>query len=65
MLRRSIGVSLSAKGAAHVRPAPPIAMGPLGEDGVDSDEDMHEDAPGDDEWMDWHAIKDQLTHDEL
>jgi heat shock protein beta len=63
MLRRSIGVSLSAKGAAHVRPAPPIAMGPLGEEGVDGDDD--EDVPGDDEWTDWHAIKDQLTHDEL
>jgi hypothetical protein len=65
MLRRSIGVSLSAKGSAHVKPAPPIAVGPLGEEGVQGDDGLDEDMPGDDEWLDWHAMKDQLSHDEL
>lgn len=62
MLRRSIGVSLAAKGAADVRPAPPTAMGPLGEGGVEGEEaDQLEDA----DWLDWKSMKDQLAHDEL
>jgi heat shock protein beta len=64
MLRRSIGVSLSAKGSADVRPAPPIAHGPLGEQGVDGD-DQDEEKTDDEDFVDWHALKDQLTHDEL
>jgi hypothetical protein len=63
MLRRSIGVSLSAKGSADVRPAPPIAHGPLGEEGVDGDDE--DEVPGEEDFVDWHALKDQLTHDEL
>ena len=63
-MRRSIGVSLSAKGAADVRPAPPTAHGPLGEGGVAGDEG-EEGAPTDEEFVDWQAIKDQLSHDEL
>ena len=62
MLRRSIGVSLSAKGSADVRPAPPIAHGPLGENGVD---DLDEERTEDEDFVDWHALKEQLTHDEL
>lgn len=63
MLRRSIGVSLSAKGSADVRPAPPTAMGPLGEDGVEgeTEADPLEEA----EWVDWKSIKDKASHDEL
>jgi len=34
LLRRNIGVSLSAQGSAKVRPAPPTAHGPLSEEGV-------------------------------
>ena len=64
MLRRSIGVSLSAKGSADVRPAPPIAHGPLGEEGV-AGEDHDEERSDDEDFVDWHALKDQLTHDEL
>ena len=63
MLRRSIGVSLSAKGSADVRPAPPIAHGPLGEQGVDADDQGEK--TDDEDFVDWHALKDQLTHDEL
>jgi hypothetical protein len=63
MLRRSIGVSLSAKGSADVRPAPPIAHGPLGEQGVDADD--QDEKTDDEDFVDWHALKDQLTHDEL
>ncbi|RXK36361.1 cation-transporting ATPase [Tremella mesenterica] len=37
LLRRSLGVSLSAKGAVKVKPAPPQAMGPMDEDGVGDD----------------------------
>jgi hypothetical protein len=54
MLRRS----------ADVRPAPPIAHGPLGEEGVAGD-DQDEEKSEDEEFVDWHALKDQLTHDEL
>jgi hypothetical protein len=63
MLRRSIGVSLSAKGSADVRPAPPIAHGPLGEEGVAGDD--QDEKTDDEDFVDWHALKDQLTHDEL
>jgi heat shock protein beta len=61
MLRRSIGVSLTAKGSADVKPAPPTAMGPLDEDGVDGDDDV----AGEDDFLDWHALKEKLAHDEL
>jgi heat shock protein beta len=61
MLRRSIGVSLTAKGSADVKPAPPTAMGPLDEDGVDGDDDVS----GEEDFLDWHALKEQLAHDEL
>lgn len=63
MLRRSIGVSLSAKGSADVRPAPPQAMGPLGEEGVESEADG--DQLDEAEWLDWKSMKDQMAHDEL
>ncbi|EIW71712.1 hypothetical protein TREMEDRAFT_60629 [Tremella mesenterica DSM 1558] len=36
-MARSLGVSLSAKGAVKVKPAPPQAMGPMDEDGVGDD----------------------------
>lgn len=63
MLRRSIGVSLSAKGSANFRPAPPTAMGPLDEEGVAGE--TEEDPLGDAEWLDWKSVKDQLPRDEL
>jgi heat shock protein beta len=63
MLRRSIGVSLSAKGSADVRPAPPIAHGPLGEEGVAGDD--QDEKTDDEDFVDWHALKQQLAHDEL
>lgn len=62
MLRRSIGVSLSAKGSADVRPAPPIAHGPLGEEGVQGESD---EVPEEEDFVDWHALKEKLSHDEL
>lgn len=67
LLRRSLGVSLTAKGSAFVRPAPPTAMGPLSEEGVGDDqfvmnaEDLGENV----EWVDWQKVKEQAKHDEL
>ena len=63
MLRRSIGVSLSAKGSADVRPAPPTAMGPLGEEGVEGETEA--DLLAEAEWLDWKSMKEQVGHDEL
>jgi heat shock protein beta len=69
LLRRSLGVSLTAKPKVNIRPAPPTAMGPLGEDGVGSDDDEAEGANtpfanmaggGGEEWMDWQAMKSQF-----
>ena len=70
LLRRSIGVSLSAKGSADVKPAPPTAMGPLSESGVEGDNEAEgegQEAAGmkDAEWLDWKTVKDQMAHDEL
>lgn len=80
-MRRSIGVSLSAKTDTKVRPAPPTAHGPLSEDGVTGDDDDTEGGLGDQipeeenaaEWADWATMKKQLekekgertAHDEL
>lgn len=67
LLRRSLGVSTSAKGAMGFRPAPPQAVGPLGEDGIDGDEDAgfvnQADFGG--EFMDWQDMKKQIKHEEL
>lgn len=38
MLRRSLGVSLTAKANVEIKPAPPTAHGPLSESGVGEDE---------------------------
>jgi heat shock protein beta len=68
LLRRSLGVSLTAKADTQVRPAPPTAHGPLSEDGVDgevSGNDDHvfvnqaqEGMGGEgDEWLDWADLK--------
>lgn len=71
LLRKSLGVSLSAQPQVDVRPAPPTAMGPLDEDGVPSDDfdydnGMAQEAMGGaDEWLDWADMKKQMGHDEL
>ena len=80
LLRRSIGVSLSAKTDTKVRPAPPTAHGPLAEEGVaGEDEDVVSpfgDAVPEEEnaaeWADWATMKKQMeqekaerAHDEL
>ena len=69
LLRRSLGVSLSAKGSAFIRPAPPIAMGPISEEGVGEDDEAFVNQAGGfgdaDEWVDWQSMKEQLKHDEL
>jgi heat shock protein beta len=70
LLRRSIGVSLSAKTDTHVRPAPPTAHGPLSEEGVAGDDDsddrlagLHDEVPEEEDaaqWADWASIKKQM-----
>lgn len=67
LLRKSIGVSLSAKGSAKVKPAPPTAMGPLSEEGVEAEESEEANALKDAEWLDWKSVKEQMGqgHDEL
>lgn len=71
LLRKSLGVSLSAQPQVDVRPAPPTAMGPLDEDGVSSDDFDYDNGVaqeamgGADEWLDWSAMKKQMGHDEL
>lgn len=71
LLRKSLGVSLSAKPKVQIRPAPPTAMGPLDEDGVDNamnnlDDDItfvnqdaagHEDDLAGGQWLDWTEMK--------
>jgi heat shock protein beta len=67
LLRRSLGVSLTAKSKVNIRPAPPTAMGPIGEDGVNVADDAEGSntpfgnmaAGGGEEWMDWQAMKGQ------
>ena len=70
LLRRSLGVSTSAKASVHVRPAPPTAMGPLDEPGVKVnivDDDEDDDASGTggagqpEEWLDWHKLKAEMA----
>ena len=73
LLRRSLGVSLSAKGSAFIRPAPPTAMGPIAEEGVGDEEDLFMDQAdqaqqefgGANDWVDWQQMKSQMEHDEL
>ncbi|ORY34940.1 putative cation-transporting ATPase [Naematelia encephala] len=76
LLRRSLGVSATAKASTRVKPAPPTATGPIDEDGIGGDDDEsafvnQADGAGDgSEWLDWHAMKEQLAqqdqgHDEL
>lgn len=70
LLRRSLGVSLSAKAQMHVRPAPPTAHGPLGEDGVPSsdeeilsfgDEIPDGELPGAEDFQDWSELKKKMA----
>ncbi|KAK4686199.1 molecular chaperone HtpG, partial [Tremellales sp. Uapishka_1] len=71
LLRRSLGVSLSAKAESKVKPAPPTAVGPLPEDdlGLNNVEFVNDDgeALGSDpaEWADWKDLKRKFEHDEL
>ncbi|WOO77666.1 Endoplasmin [Vanrija pseudolonga] len=79
LLRRSLGVSSSARAEDKVKPAPPTAANPLPEDtehdkaesildGVEfgSSDDKEGEA---DEWLDWNKFKasmdDDTVHDEL
>ena len=77
LLRRSLGVSLSAKGAVHIRPAPPVAMGPISEEGVGGEDEedtafVQQDLDSS-SWVDWQDMKKQIgteehggvEHDEL
>ena len=62
-------MSLSAKGDANVKPAPPIEVGPIGEEGVDEEEDngfvqQPDELGGAEDWLDWQQIKAQ-RHTEL
>jgi len=73
LLRRSLGVSLTAKGSVDVKPAPPTAMGPISEDGVDGEIGDIEiddnvfisrdggkvDEGGEENWLDWADLKKQ------
>ncbi|OCF61751.1 cation-transporting ATPase [Kwoniella mangroviensis CBS 10435] len=74
LLRRSLGVSLSAKPKIHIRPAPPTAAGPIPEDEeaeeqkIEFDPNDMQDMLGDpSQWADWQDIKKQMgvEHDEL
>ncbi|WWC93052.1 uncharacterized protein L201_008016 [Kwoniella dendrophila CBS 6074] len=74
LLRRSLGVSLSAKPKIHIRPAPPTAKGPIPEDEeqkIEFDpanmEEMFGGGGDPSQWMDWKDMKQQLAveHDEL
>ena len=70
LLRRSLGVSLSAKGSAFIRPAPPTAMGPIAEEGVGEEEDLfmnqgQQEFGEANDWVDWQQMKSQMGHDEL
>jgi len=67
-LRRSLGVSLTAKGQVHIRPAPPTAIGPIDEEGVggmggdefDFSNQEGKEALGGADWMDWSQMKAQM-----
>ncbi|KAK8849475.1 hypothetical protein IAR55_004808 [Kwoniella newhampshirensis] len=67
LLRRSLGVSLSARPQINIRPAPPQAVGPLDESGVDDPNSFLVDdmLQGAGEWKDWKQMKTELGHDEL
>lgn len=69
LLRRSLGVSLSAKGSAFIRPAPPTAMGPIAEEGIGDDDEAFVDPAQQigeaNEWMDWQQMKAQRAEGEL
>nr|ODN91222.1 cation-transporting ATPase [Cryptococcus depauperatus CBS 7841] len=69
LLRKSLGVSLTAQPRIHIRPAPPVAIGPLNEQGVPSQEDddhmMSQEAMSGEQWLDWADMKKQMEHDEL
>ncbi len=67
LLRQSLGVSLSARGSASYKPAPPIAAGPLQDEDVESTFSPRDVFGGDDagqmgdaQFEDWQAIKDKL-----
>ena len=64
LLRRSLGVSLSASGKANVRPAPPVAAGPLPEvdEEPSADESTFEPAAmlKDTQFEDWATIKQRM-----
>jgi len=70
LLRRSLGVSLTAKGSADVKPAPPTASGPIVESGeggmgdieIDDNVFISKDGGkvaegGDESWLDWADLK--------
>ncbi|WWC73468.1 uncharacterized protein I206_107438 [Kwoniella pini CBS 10737] len=71
LLRRTLGVSLSAKPKIHIRPAPPTASGPVPEDEeqkIEFDPSNMEGMLGDpSQWPDWNDMKEQMNfgHDEL
>lgn len=63
LLRRSLGVSLSARGKANVRPAPPVDTTPLPETSDD------EEAPASEafqvqDFEDWQKVKARLQSGE-
>ncbi|WRT69461.1 uncharacterized protein IL334_006447 [Kwoniella shivajii] len=68
LLRRSLGVSLSATPQIKIRPAPPTASGPIPEDEEEKVEFDPQSLGSDpSQWMDWKDMKDQMVfdHDEL
>ncbi|WWC65635.1 uncharacterized protein I303_108255 [Kwoniella dejecticola CBS 10117] len=71
LLRRTLGVSLSAKPKINIRPAPPTASGPIPEDEeqkIEFDPSNMEGILGDaSQWPDWNDMKEQMAfgHDEL
>ena len=78
MLRRTIGVSESAKANVKIKPAPPTAQGPLPEEGLGGfgglEDHMFvnqaEVGGGEDPWLNWSDIKKKASgggveHDEL
>ncbi len=65
LLRQSLGVSLSARGTASYKPAPPIATGPLpNDDDADASEPFSMFGGGDQadesQFVDWSKVKDKL-----
>lgn len=75
LLRRSLGVSLTAQGKVDVKPAPPTAMGPISDSGVEGEMgDIEIDdnvfisksgrkvnEGGEENWLDWAELKKQQT----